>query len=72
VGVAYAAIIRKASYQLNTSNIGHGAYMASFQGYCFHNDDTALNSQIHDFTFLEGDVITVTVNSSSERILFEK
>jgi hypothetical protein len=62
IGVIYADIIRKNNFQLNTSNIDHGAYLASYQGYCFHSDDAELNSQMQSFTFKQEDEIKITVN----------
>jgi hypothetical protein len=57
---------------LDTSNTDHGAYLAAFHGYTFHNDDAALNSSMNGFTYKEGDVIVVTVHSSTAKIHFEK
>lgn len=72
LGAAYIDPLRKANFELNTSNTGHGAYMLSFNGYSFHNDDPAFNSYYHPFSFADGDVLTVTVFASEQRILFEK
>jgi hypothetical protein len=48
IGIAYKSIVKKNNFTLNTSDIGHGVVMLSFQGYSFHHSDTAMNSYYHN------------------------
>ncbi len=42
VGIAYNDTLSKTKYQF-TVNLGHGAYLISYQGYLFHSDDEKIN-----------------------------
>lgn len=53
IGVAYLSVVKKNSFVLDTGDIGHGAYVLSYQGYSFHHSDPDLNSYYHSFVFVD-------------------
>lgn len=72
VGVAYLGLVKKNNFVLTTNDLGHGAYVMSYQGYSLHNSDPEMNSFYHSFTFAEGDELTVSVNTSTRSVRFER
>lgn len=72
IGVAYLSLVKSKNFVLTTSDLGHGAYVMSYQGYSFHNSDPEMNSYYHSYTFAEGDIMTVSVNTTTRSIRFEK
>ena len=72
VGVAYLSIVKKSNFLHAKGDIGHGTFVLSYQGYSFHHSDPELNSFYHTFVFKDEEIITVTVNTQTQRILFEK
>lgn len=71
IGVAYLGLARSKSFVLSTGDLGHGAYVLSYQGYSFHSSDVEMNSYYHSITYTEGDIVTVTVNTIARSVRFE-
>jgi hypothetical protein len=72
VGVAYLSIVKKNNFVQTTGDIGHGTFVLSYQGYSFHHSNYDLNSFYHTFIFKDEEIITVTINTQTQNILFEK
>lgn len=72
LGVAYLSFGEKANYYFNTGSVGHGAYMVSYNSYTWHHTDPNLNSAYVTFSFAQGDTVSVTINPSTSRIIFER
>jgi hypothetical protein len=47
------------NFEFNSSEIGHGTYQISFDGYSWCDGNTALNDQYTGWYFNEGDRVTI-------------
>jgi hypothetical protein len=73
VGAAYLSFAHKNNFYFNTGSIGHGGYMVSYNSYSWHHTQSNLNSNyIHPFAYNQGDIVSITINPASQKIIFEK
>ena len=73
IGVCIKSKVLAANYLFSTDNVGaHGAYIVSYDGYSWHNDDSSLNSFYHGWSFGQGDVIVVTFDPKAKLIKWSK
>ncbi len=47
--------------------------MVSYNSYSWHHTQSNLNSNyIHPFAYNQGDIVSITINPASQKIIFEK
>lgn len=72
VGVAYLSFAKTANYYFNTGSIGHGGYLISNNGYSWHHSDSALNSFYEQWSYVQNDIVIVTVDPKRKMVIFDK
>jgi hypothetical protein len=72
VGVAYSRFASQSSFIFNTGDVGHGSFMMSYDGYSMHHSDPNLNSKNTSFSYALNEVVIVTINPKTKKIIFSK
>jgi|LakMenEpi03Aug12_release.lakeMendotaPanAssembly.Ray.scaffolds.fasta_scaffold123066_1 hypothetical protein len=72
IGICYKNIIQAANYYFNTDDCGHGAFLISNDGYSWHHTDSTLQSFYHQWNFVQGDVLILTIDPKKKVLKYEK
>lgn len=72
LGVCHEKIAKAAAYYFNTASVGHGAYVVSHDGYSWHNTVSSLNSFFNNWTYQQGDTVSVTWNPKAKTLRYVK
>lgn len=65
-------MIVKNEYKFNYTNIGHGSYLISGNGYSWSHGSADKNSKMLSFSFTTGDLIAIEYNSLTKDLTFRK
>lgn len=72
VGMCHKNIVVSKNYGFNFSSIGHGGYMVSANGGSWSNSKYEQNNSVKAFKFATNDIVTMTVDMNTKKILFKK
>jgi hypothetical protein len=72
IGVCHEKIAKTAAFYFNTASVGHGAYVVSHDGYSWHHTVSSLNSYFNNWTYQQGDIVTVVWNPKTKTLRYTK
>lgn len=72
LGISLKKAITDAKYAFNYSNIGHGSYLISANGYSWSHSVKEFNSASKSFSFATGDIIYFQYNIAEKKLVFYK
>lgn len=62
IGISLKNTLIKANYHFNYTNIGHGSYLISNNGYSWSHSNKDFNSAYKSFPFAVGDIVYLEYN----------
>jgi hypothetical protein len=72
VGICLKNMIKTANYHFNYSNIGHGSYLISTNGYTWSHSAKEFNSTSKCFNFTANDTVYIEYDPQNQTIKFRK
>jgi len=72
IGICLKNVISNANFFFNYSNINHGSYMISNNGYSWSHSVLEFNSAHKSFHFVVGDTIYVEYDKINKKLKFQK
>lgn len=72
VGICLKNLIKTANYHFNYSNIGHGSYLISTNGYTWSHSVKEFNSSSKCFNFTTNDTVFIEFDLINLKIRFRK
>lgn len=72
LGFCHKKVVESKAYSFSFGSIGHGAYMMSANGGSWSHTKTEYNNTVKAIKFVKGDVVHVSIDHTTEKILFTK
>lgn len=72
VGICLRSLIEKANYHFNYTNIGHGSYLISSNGYSWSHSTKEMNSAFKTFQFTTNDIVYLEFDPIDNKLRFRK
>lgn len=72
VGICLKNLIKTANYHFNYSNIGHGSYLISTNGYTWSHSIKEFNSSSKCFSFTNNDIVYIEFDPINLKLRFRK
>lgn len=72
LGICLRNSIKNANYHFNYTNIGHGSYLISSNGYSWSHSTKELNSAFKTFQFAVNDTVYVEYDPENSLLRFRK
>jgi len=72
VGICLKNCIKNANYHFNYTNIGHGSYLISTNGYTWSHSVKEFNSALKTFPFTTNDTVYIEFDPINCKLRFRK
>lgn len=71
-GICLKNSIKAANYHFNYTNIGHGSYLISTNGYTWSHSVKEFNSALKTFAFTVNDIVYIEFDPKDNKLRFRK
>jgi len=72
LGICLKNMIKGANYHFNYTNIGHGSYLISSNGYSWSHSTKDFNSAFKTFQFTVNDIVYIEYDPKDNKLRFRK
>ncbi len=72
VGICLKNCIKNSNYHFNYTNIGHGSYLISTNGYTWSHSVKEFNSAFKTFQFTTNDTVYIEFDPTAHKLRFRK